>query len=177
MKKLLTGLCAIALCFGLVLPVRLQAAQVPDAVANAKDVDYDVTVASNDNELNLRVGPGAEYPLAYATPHHNEDVLHIYKETTAASGNPWGFTLGGPNRDVPGWIALIPTNRAGAAPAPLAAAPAAPSQASGGQTSSQPAAYSGSGTAADYDVMVNSADGELNLRTGPGAEYPLAYST
>ncbi|MBO5564237.1 MAG: hypothetical protein J5935_01335 [Lachnospiraceae bacterium] len=91
-------------------PFYALATEADPTTAGAQDVDYDVVVQSQDGELNLRSGPGAEYSLLHT--HHNGDVLHIYKVKNAASGNPWGYTLGGPNRDIIGWVALAPTARA-----------------------------------------------------------------
>ena len=90
-------------------PLSSLATEADPTTAGAQDVDYDVIVQSQDGELNLRSGPGAEYAHLYT--HHNGDVLHIYKVKNAASGNPWGYTAGGPNKDIVGWVALAPTSR------------------------------------------------------------------
>ena len=159
LAALLLGTCVISASVSQTLQTR--AAVFGEYTA----VDYYVVVNTQEGELNFRTGPGAEYPMAYETPFHNGDVLHIAAETLAASGNPWGMTNGGPDGQIIGWVALGPT---------LKLDNAATVQDAREQAPVAVEAKKNEKTEVDYYVVVNTQEGVLNMRTGPGAEYPMA---
>lgn len=96
-QRLLALLCAFALV----------AALLPTAAL----ADYDIYVNAKDNAgLNLREGPGTNYPTVRDYPIPMGTKLHITQDTTGSDGLTWGYT---DYYGDAGWVCLKETARVG----------------------------------------------------------------
>lgn len=134
---------------GLFLCLLLAVALFPTAWAAPAAANYDISVQAKDGlGLNIRSGPGTEYPTLRSSPIPMYTQLHIAQTDTSAAGEPWGYTA---YDGVSGWVCLVETQRVASSPAV---------------------------TAANYDIYVNAKDGlGLNIRTQAGTEYPTLRSS
>lgn len=134
---------------GLLLCLVLVIGLLPTALAAPVTANYDISVQAKDGlGLNLRSGPGTEYPAVRSSLIPMNTRLRISQTDTSSTGALWGYTT---YDGTSGWVCLVET---------------------------QVVTSSGSVTSANYSVYVNAKDGQgLNMRTQAGTEYPVLRSS
>ena len=117
-------------------------------IENASLAVYDVTV-SNENNIVLRRGPGTEYD-ELARPK-NGQVLRIDRTIVNSwDGRPWGRTV---YNGMQGWVSLNWTYR--------------------NSSTTYNQAQNVTFYSNIYNAVVGASDGFVNLRSGPGLQYPI----
>lgn len=143
MKKLLVFLTVAVILCASVIPAFADAASYP-----MDPVDYYVIVSTPDGGLNLRGGPGVEYPTVISGRIPDGVELHITLES-----DTWGYTKYDGEY---GWVALKQTVYNG----------------EGGNTTTTRDTIDN----VDYYVYVATPDGGLNFREGPSINYDKVIS-
>lgn len=114
-RRSLLRLAGLALC--LVLATGL----LPTAWAAPTTVSYDISVQAKDGlGLNMRSGPGTEYPTVRSSLIPMYTQLHITQTDTSTTGALWGYTTYG---GTSGWVCLVETTTYDPRPAQETAAP------------------------------------------------------
>ena len=95
------------------------------ALAVPSNMAYDIYVNAKDNlGLNLREGPGTEYPTVLPAPIPMYTKLSITYETLDSKGLPWGYTTyTDSNGTHEGWVCLVEVSQTDPRPAGVPATP------------------------------------------------------
>lgn len=90
------------------------------ALAAPSTVSYDIYVNAKDNlGLNLREGPGTEYPTVLPAPIPMYTKLHITRQTTDSKGLPWGYTTYTDSTGThEGWVCVVEVSSTDPRPSP-----------------------------------------------------------
>lgn len=101
------------------------------ALAAPSTVSYDIYVNAKDNlGLNLREGPGTEYPTVLPAPIPMYTKLHITRQTTDSKGLPWGYTTYTDSTGThEGWVCVVEVSATDPRPSPTPAPTPSPTPA------------------------------------------------
>lgn len=114
------------------------------ALAAPSTVSYDIYVNAKDNlGLNLREGPGTEYPTVLPAPIPMYTKLHITRQTTDSKGLPWGYTTYIDSTGThEGWVCVVEVSTTDPRPSPTPAPTPAPTPSAAQSAPPSPAAPS-----------------------------------